>query len=73
MPILNYKCSHCSKEFSKILVDPKKYPKYCPVCGAANPQEQGTTFNTESKSLERLLCLSCDSCSEESDCKPSSC
>ena len=34
MPILNYKCTQCGKEFAKILMSLENAPKNCPVCDA---------------------------------------
>lgn len=68
MPILKYKCSKCGKEFSKIFVDPSNAPKHCPVCGHGHPEEIGPAFDVEGKSLDRSLCLSCESCSDDSSC-----
>ena len=33
MPLLQYKCPHCGKEFDE-LVKSHADPAYCPVCGA---------------------------------------
>lgn len=67
MPILNYRCQECGKEFAKILLNPDSAPKRCPVCGAAGPVELGPAFRQDTLSLERTMCMSCDSC-DDSTC-----
>ncbi|MBI5248969.1 MAG: hypothetical protein HY912_05690 [Desulfomonile tiedjei] len=66
MPILSYRCKECGKEFAKILLNPNRPPRSCPVCGAAEPEELGPAFSQDMISLERMMCSSCDSCGDSS-------
>jgi putative FmdB family regulatory protein len=62
MPILNFKCGDCGKEFAKIFFDPETAPKACPVCGGANLSAIGQAFDPNARSEQGLLCTSCDTC-----------
>jgi putative FmdB family regulatory protein len=64
MPILNYKCHECGKEFAKILLNPDDAPRSCPVCGSLDPAEAGQAFSQDASSTERMMCTSCDSCGD---------
>ncbi len=67
MPITKYRCLDCGKEFSKIYFSLENAPTKCTVCGASNIVEAGPTFRDDSELAERILCMSCDSCSDD-DC-----
>jgi putative FmdB family regulatory protein len=64
MPILNYRCRECGKEFAKILMNDNNAPRSCPVCGAPEPIEEGPAFSQDASATERMLCTSCDSCAD---------
>ncbi|MGB6064629.1 MAG: zinc ribbon domain-containing protein [Desulfomonilaceae bacterium] len=68
MPILNYKCRECGKEFAKIFFAEEDAPRECPVCHAEGPEELGPAFNQDRESLKRLLCVSCETCGDEGSC-----
>jgi putative FmdB family regulatory protein len=68
MPILKYKCVGCGKEFAKIFFNPEDAPRHCPVCGEGNLEETGSAFDYEQKSLDRLMCMSCETCEGEDSC-----
>ena len=68
MPILKYKCRDCGKEFAKIFFKAEDAPGQCPVCRAEDPIELGAAFDYDGKSLERLMCDSCDSCADDGSC-----
>ena len=65
MPILKYKCQECGKEFSKIFFSEDNAPTRCMVCGTDNIVEAGSTFESDDALTQRVLCASCDSCSDE--------
>ena len=66
MPIMKYRCQDCGKEFSKIFFSEDQVPKNCPVCGAPNIEEAGHTFKVDNDLAKSVLCVSCESCSDES-------
>jgi putative FmdB family regulatory protein len=66
MPIVNYKCAACGKEFAKLFFDEKNAPKVCPVCKATGLREIGFAFPENNESLERFMTVSCDGCGDES-------
>jgi putative FmdB family regulatory protein len=68
MPILKYRCGDCGKEFAKIIVNEQYVPFECPVCGSKELAENGAAFNVDPAQMERALCMSCDSCEDESSC-----
>jgi len=68
MPILKYRCTGCGKEFAKIVFDPDKFPRSCPVCGTGNPEEVGDAFGDAEYALKRPACVSCDTCGDEGAC-----
>ncbi len=68
MPILNYKCRECGKEFAKIFVAEGNAPRECPVCHASELEELGPAFNPDRKLLARLMGVSCESCGGEGSC-----
>jgi putative FmdB family regulatory protein len=68
MPILNYKCRECGKEFAKIFFTDTNAPRECPVCRAAGLQELGPAFNPDRRSREQMVCVSCDTCGKEGSC-----
>lgn len=65
MPILKYRCLDCGKEFSKIFFSDDNAPTCCTVCGTSNIVESGPTFKTDNALAEKVLCMSCDTCSDE--------
>ncbi len=62
MPIINYSCESCGKEFAKIFFDPNDAPKRCPVCDSYTIRELGDAFHADPGMLARYACDSCDSC-----------
>ncbi|MCL5125019.1 MAG: hypothetical protein M1511_11075 [Deltaproteobacteria bacterium] len=62
MPILNYLCEHCGKEFAKIFVDVENAPKRCPVCRSDRIVERGNAFKSDPVLVARLMSESCDTC-----------
>lgn len=68
MPILNYKCRECGKEFAKIFFAEGNAPRECPVCRASRLEELGAAFNPDRGSLERQMCASCETCGDEGAC-----
>ncbi len=69
MPILNFKCEGCGKQFAKIFLDPESAPKACPVCGDTNLATVGPAFDPNIRAIQNLLCTSCETCET---CGPSS-
>ena len=65
MPILNYKCRDCGKQFAKIFFTEQGAPRECPVFRSAEIEELGPAFNPDRRSLERLMCVSCETCGDE--------
>ncbi len=66
MPISKYRCADCGKEFSKIYFNDHDAPSKCMVCGSSNIFECGPAFKTDESQASRGLCVSCDSCSDDS-------
>ncbi len=66
MPIVNYKCDACGKEFAKLFFDDKNAAKKCPVCKATDLRELGPAFPEDNESLERFMRVSCEDCGDES-------
>lgn len=66
MPILKYRCLDCGKEFSKIFFSEQNAPSACTVCQSANIVEDGNAFKYDEASVSRALCMSCDSCADDS-------
>lgn len=62
MPIINYKCNDCGKDFAKIFVEPNGAPKICPVCSSTTITELGSAFSTDFNAFARLSCESCGTC-----------
>ncbi|MGC8660004.1 MAG: FmdB family zinc ribbon protein [Desulfomonilaceae bacterium] len=62
MPILNYLCEDCGKEFAKIFVDVENAPKQCPVCKSDRLVERGDAFRADPGLFTRLTSESCDTC-----------
>lgn len=71
MPIINYKCKECGKEFSKIFFTAENAPRQCPVCGASNPEELGPTFQADEQTARRVMGVSCESCVDAGSCSVS--
>ncbi len=71
MPVLKFRCNDCGKEFAKILIKPEDTPKKCLVCGAADLAVIGPAFDYRNKDLERIFCVSCDSCEHDAGCSKS--
>jgi putative FmdB family regulatory protein len=65
MPVVNYKCVACGKEFAKLFFDDKKAAKACPVCKATELSELGLAFPEVNESMERFMSVSCDGCGDE--------
>ena len=74
MPIMKYNCLDCGKEFSKIFFSDGHAPRSCTVCGSENIVGAGSTFKEDEALAKRVLCASCDSCSDSnaSPVRPSS-
>lgn len=70
MPILKYVCVECGKEFSKIFFSLEHAPTKCPVCSSEHISELGDTFKTDQDLASRVLCMSCNSCSDDSCSHP---
>jgi putative FmdB family regulatory protein len=71
MPIMNFKCEDCGKEFTKIYFYENQAPRMCPVCGSANLTQLGDAFEANSRAIQSISCSSCDSCDScEPDAKP---
>jgi putative FmdB family regulatory protein len=68
MPILNYKCRECGKEFAKIFFTEGQAPGVCPVCRATGIEELGPAFNPDRELLARLMGVSCETCGDEGSC-----
>lgn len=68
MPIKSYKCRECGKEFSKIFFTLENAPRECPVCGASNPEDLGSTFQADEQTAQRVMRGSCDACGDEDCC-----
>ncbi len=68
MPILNYRCRECGKEFAKIFFTEGNAPQECPVCRATGLEELGTAFNPDRELLGRIMRGSCETCGEEGAC-----
>ena len=66
MPVLNYKCSLCGKEFAKLFFSEKNAAKQCPVCKGADLQEIGLAFPEYQESNKGLMSVSCEGCGEDS-------
>ena len=71
MPITSYKCRDCGKEFSKIFFAVENAPRECPVCGEANLQELGPTFQGDEQMAQRLMGVSCETCGDADSCSAS--
>jgi len=68
MPILNYKCRECGKEFAKIFFAEEKAPSECPVCRSTGLEKLGPAFNPDRELLARLMGVSCETCAGEGSC-----
>jgi putative FmdB family regulatory protein len=68
MPILNYTCENCGKEFAKIFFDIKDAPNRCPVCDSYSITELGEAFRYDPSILARFACEACDSCDSSGPC-----
>lgn len=66
MPVINYKCSACGKEFAKLFFHEEDAAKICPVCKATDLRELGLAFPEYTESMERFLSVSCEGCGDES-------
>ncbi len=66
MPIVNYRCHKCGKEFAKLFFDSQNAPRACPVCGAAHIEELGLAFPEYDESIERFARVSCEGCGVDS-------
>lgn len=62
MPIINYKCNECGKNFAKIFSELKNAPKSCPVCSSTAITDLGSAFTTDVNAFARLACESCSTC-----------
>jgi putative FmdB family regulatory protein len=68
MPIVNYKCRECGKEFAKIFFTEGDAPRECPVCHATGLEELGPAFNADRATLERVMGVSCEACGDGGSC-----
>jgi putative FmdB family regulatory protein len=66
MPILNYRCEECGKEFSKIFFNQEYAPRKCPVCGTEHLSEVGPAFEADERSTARTFGVSCAGCGDDS-------
>lgn len=63
MPITNFKCAGCGKEFAKIYFSLDDEPKSCPVCKSEDITATGPSFKMDSiANIRRNTCSSCDTC-----------
>lgn len=65
MPIVNYRCGSCGKEFAKLFFSDDNRPKECPVCKAADLTDLGLAFPEYDESAERFMSVSCEGCGDE--------
>jgi putative FmdB family regulatory protein len=72
MPILNYRCEECGKEFSKIFFNQEYAPRNCPVCGNEHISEVGPAFDADEQSAARSFGVSCAGCEDDSCASASS-
>jgi putative FmdB family regulatory protein len=59
MPIYEFKCSGCGKEFEKLCFASDQEDAKCPACGSADTQKVFSVF--ASTSLEKRLADACGS------------
>jgi putative FmdB family regulatory protein len=72
MPIVNYKCGSCGKEFAKLFFDEDKAPRVCPVCKSAELEMLGGAFPEDSDTARRFLRASCEECGDDCGSAPGS-
>lgn len=64
MPLLQYKCPHCGKEFDE-LVKSHADPAYCPACGARGERSySGAMLTATGKPVKKCNgnCKTCGGC-----------
>jgi putative FmdB family regulatory protein len=65
MPIVNYKCGSCGKEFAKLYFDEEKAPRSCPVCKSTDLEALGGAFPEDPGIARRFLRASCEECGDD--------
>ncbi|MCD6452399.1 MAG: zinc ribbon domain-containing protein [Acidobacteria bacterium] len=64
MPIFEYRCSHCSHRFEKLILKENDIPS-CPKCGSSDVEKLFSTFGVQMKgegfSLSSSSCSTCSS------------